>query len=354
MTQNSIRFLTIGRLAVLAVAIFAISTQVIAQDGWTLDARSVPPPAAVSKELHDAIAGAPKPDAATQWGMIPDNDDGWRAMQNATAMMPLDPMAEQFGVSVEKKVIAGVTVFAITPKEPSTAHADHVFLHVHGGGYVLGGGNGSATEAIMAAGTIGMTSISVDYRMPPDHPFPAAVNDTVTVYKHLLKSHDANAIVIGGTSAGGGLAMAAVHRFKELSLDVPGAIYAGTPWADLTKTGDTLFTNEGLDRVLVSYDGLLDAAAKLYADGTDLKDPLLSPVYGDFAGFPPTYFVTGTRDMFLSDTVRTHRKMRAAGVIVDLNVYEGMSHAEYLMVAASPESRDMFTGLGAFLKQHLP
>ncbi len=85
------------------------------------------------------------------------------------------------------------------------------------------------------------------------------------------------------------MSLASVHRFRALGLETPGAIYAGTPWADLTKTGDSLFTNEGLDRVLVTYDGLLGAAARLYADGHDLKDPLISPVYGDFAGFPPTY-----------------------------------------------------------------
>ena len=91
----------------------------------------------------------------------------------------------------------------------------------------------------------------------------------------------------------------------------------------------------------------------LYADGYDLKDPLISPLYGDFDGFPPTYLVTGTRDMFLSDTARSHRKLRAAGVVADLHVYEGFSHAEYLMVPTSPESREVFTELGAFLQHQL-
>ena len=161
------------------------------------------------------------------------------------------------------------------------------------------------------------------------------------------------ALALGGTSAGGGLTLAAVHRFLALGLDVPGALYAGTPWADLTKTSDTLFTNEAVDRVLLTYDGLLRAAAELYADGHDLKDPLLSPVYGDFAGFPPTYLVTGTRDMLLSDTARTHRKLRAAGAVADLNVYEGVSHADYLLVPDSPESKEVYAELNAFLLRHL-
>ncbi len=159
-------------------------------------------------------------------------------------------------------------------------------------------------------------------------------------------------MALGGTSAGGGLTLASIHRFKELGLELPGALWAGTPWTDLTKTGDSHFTNEGIDRALVTYDGLLEGAAKLYANGHDLKSPLISPVYGDFEAFPPTYLVTGTRDLFLSDVVRVHRKMRVAGVIAELNVYEGVSHAEYLF-AGSPELQQAFAELAAFLMRHL-
>ena len=110
---------------------------------------------------------------------------------------------------------------------------------------------------------------------------------------------------------------------------------------------------EGIDRILVGYDGLLSASARLYAGDHDLKNPLLSPLYGDFQGFPPTYLVTGTRDLFLSDVVRTHRKLREAGVVADLNVYEGVSHADYLVMPTSPESQQVFAELGGFLRQHL-
>ena len=198
-----------------------------------------------------------------------------------------------------------------------------------------------------------MPVFSIDYRMPPRHPFPAAIEDVVTVYRHVLGNRPAKSIALGGTSAGGGLTLAAVQRFLELDLDVPGAIYAGTPWADLTKTSDSLFTNEGLDRVLVTYEGLLRGAAELYANGQDLTNPLISPLYGDFRGFPPAYLVTGTRDMLLSDTVRTHRKLRTAGAVADLNVYEGLSLAGYLVVPNSPESQQVYGELNAFLLRHL-
>ena len=139
----------------------------------------------------------------------------------------------------------------------------------------------------------------------------------------------------------------------QMDLPLPGAIYAGTPWSDLTKTSDSLFTNEGIDRVLVTYDGLLKGAAKIYAASTDMKDPLISPVYGEFTGFPPTILITGTRDLFLSDTARVHRKMRNAGVVADLHVFEGMSHAEYLFVLESSESSETTSEVVRFFNIHL-
>ena len=189
--------------------------------------------------------------------------------------------------------------------------------------------------------------------MPPAHPFPAAVDDAVAVYRHVLGNRPASSIAMGGTSAGGGLTLATVHKLIELGVDVPGAIYLGTPWADLTKTSDTLYTNESLDRVLLTYDGWIGGAARLYAGEYELTHPLISPVYGDFDGFPPTYLISGTRDMLLSDTARVHRKLREAGVVADLNVYEGMSHAGYMIVADSPESQQVYAELGDFLLEHL-
>jgi acetyl esterase/lipase len=160
-------------------------------------------------------------------------------------------------------------------------------------------------------------------------------------------------MAIFGTSTGGGMTLAMILRAKAEGLPLPAAIAPGTPWSDLTKTGDSYFVNDHVDNVLVSYDSLLGAAALLYAGGHDLKDPFLSPVYGDFHGFPPAILTTGTRDLFLSNTVRVHRKLRQAGVEAVLNVFEGESHAQYALAADAPESAEAFTEIAAFLASHL-
>jgi len=323
---------------------------------WSIAGRSVPPPAGASTELRTLIAEAPVPDVAQRRGSAPADAAAWRAIiaaRDQARTQPLDELARNFGVTIARDTLAGVAVHRIEPTAPDPAHRGRVFVYLHGGAYVYGAGDAGVYEAALIAGRLGIPVVSVDYRMPPEHPFPAAVDDAVAVYRQLLNVHRPAAIAIGGTSAGSGLALAAVHRMKAERLPVPGAVYAGTPWADLSMTGDTLYTNEGLDRALVSYEGQLEAAALLYAGGKPLTDPLLSPVYGDFNGFPPVYLVTGTRDLFLSDTVRVHRKLRRAGVVADLVVFEGLSHAEYLQDLKSPESIDTFAELGRFLVTHL-
>jgi epsilon-lactone hydrolase len=164
---------------------------------------------------------------------------------------------------------------------------------------------------------------------------------------------DPKNMAIFGTSTGGAMTLAMVLRAQQEKLPLPAAIAPGTPWSDLTDTGDTYKSNEWVDNVLVSWDGWLGRAAKLYANGHDMKDPQLSPIYGDFRGFPPTILTSGTRDLFLSNTVRTHRKLRRAGVEADLNVYEGMSHAQYMFDVNAPENKEAFVDIARFFDAHL-
>jgi acetyl esterase/lipase len=160
-------------------------------------------------------------------------------------------------------------------------------------------------------------------------------------------------MAIFGTSTGGAMTLAMVLRAKDEKLPRPAAIAPGTPWADIGKIGDTYASNEWVDNVLVTWDGWLGRAAKLYANGESLKNPYISPIYGDFRGFPPTILTSGTRDLFLSNTVRTHRKLRRAGVVAELNVYEGQSHAQYQFNINAPETREAFTDIAKFFDKHL-
>ncbi len=314
--------------------------------------RTFPTPQTVSPELQKLVAAKPFP----YWNAHPASAREWKALVGDladAAKQGLPELRARLGVSVTQGKIGGVPVFTFTPKELPETHRDRVLLNLHGGGYVLGPGESGTQEAILMAGIGQYRVVYADYRMAPDFPYPAAVDDAVAVYRALLETTPAQKIGVFGTSTGGGMTLILGLRARAEGLPLPAALAAGTPWADLTKTGDSYFTNEGVDNILVSYDGWLGDAARLYAGGHDLKDPMLSPIYGDVSGFPPTLLTSGTRDLFLSNTVRMHLKLREAGVPADLIVFEGMSHAQYHMSVDAPETVFHFTELGRFFNRHL-
>jgi len=189
--------------------------------------------------------------------------------------------------------------------------------------------------------------------MAPDHPFPAAVDDAVAVWKAVIETRAPKSVGVFGTSAGGGLALALVMRLRELGLPLPGAIAPSTPWTDLTGASDSYAVNEEVDGSFPRMGAFGLAMAAVYAGPAGLEHPLVSPVFGDFTDFPPTILTTGTRDLLLSDTVRVHRALRAAGAVAQLEVHEAMSHAEYLLAFDSPESAVVFKDIAAFFDQHL-
>ena len=315
----------------------------------------LPIPIGASSEIQQAIEEAGPPNLLAR-SLVPQTKDQWRLVIEQADWARSEgfaDFAESLGVTVVQDEIDGVPVHRVLPEQMDPELADQLFVYLHGGAYVFGGGEGGVREAVLISAFAGMPVVSVDYRMPPDHPHPAAVDDVEGVYRALLSEYSPSELAMGGTSAGGGLAMASIHRFKDRGLPLPAALYVGTPWADIGKNGDTLYTMEGVDRILGTYDGFIEAAAILYAGETDLKDPLVSPVYGDFEGFPPAYLVTGTRDMLLSDTARVAQKMRVAGIEVELIVFEGLSHAEYAFVQESPEFEQTYGGLAEFLRLHL-
>lgn len=261
--------------------------------------------------------------------------------------------AKKLNIRVEEKTIAGVTVRYINPPTVDPSMKDRLFIHTHGGAYVFGGGYAGVQEGLRIARYTKIPVISIDYRMPPEHPFPAALDDVLAVYKELIKQHDPKTIAIGGSSAGGGLAMASIYKFKAEELELPGAIFLGSPWTDLKMIWDSSYLYEEIEEVLVSFKELLEGSAHLYAGENDMNNPLISPIYGDVSEFPPTYLVAGKRDLFFSNTVRVHRKLRIAGVITILTVCEEVSPGGYGFVFRSPENEQVYIELSEFLNEHL-
>jgi monoterpene epsilon-lactone hydrolase len=317
-----------------------------------IPAKTLPVPTDVSPELQQLIAAPLHPGWDAQWK----TGEEWRAAadkQAAISMKTLPAMRQRLHVTVKPETIDGVRAFVVTPDVIPPEHRDQLLLHVHGGCYEFFPGESGTAEAILMAGLGHYKVISVDYRMPPEAYFPGALDDAMTVYKAELKNSDPRHMAVFGTSAGGALVLEMMLRAKHLGLPMPGAIAPGTPMSDVTKTGDSFHTNEKVDNVLVSPNGFCHAAAEVYAHGHDLSDPLLSPVNGDMHGFPPAILTTGTRDLLLSNTVRVHRKLREAGVDAQLEVFEGMSHAQYQFDDRIPETREAFGEITAFFDKYL-
>ena len=320
--------------------------------GLDVPAKTLPVPRTPSPQIQELISAPLRPG----WNALPKSDQEWRqivAAGAAATLKTLPDLIDRMKVKVEKTTIDGVRAFIVTPDSILPNNRNRVLIHLHGGCYVFSPGESGLPEAVMMAGFGGFRVISVDYRMPPEAYFPAALDDGVSVYRHVLRTTDPKQVAIFGASAGGALTLEIVLRAKQEGIPVPAAIAPGTPMSDVTGVGDTFHTNALVDNVLVSRDGLCQAAAQYYAAGHDMKDPLISPVYGDMAGFPPTILTSGTRDLLLSNTVRVHRKLRQAGVEAALHIFEAQSHAHYLRDDSAPETKDAFAEISDFFDKHM-
>lgn len=299
------------------------------------------------------LIGAP---LSPTWNVIPKTAEEWKEQVNAAAtaaVRTLPALRQALHVKVEPLTVGGVKAYMVTPENIPPENRNRLLVHVHGGCYVSNPGESGTSEAIYMAGFGRFKVLSVDYRMPPDHPYPAALDDAMAVWKAAVKMANPKNMAIFGSSAGGALTLSMVLRAKQEHLPLPAAIAPGTPMSDLTNAGDSFRTNAMVDNVLVAPDASCDKRAALYANGHDLKDPMLSPVYGDMRGFPPTILTTGTRDLLLSSTVRVHRQLRRAGVEAVLQVYEGQAHAQYSRDVTAPESKEAFEEIAKFFGKHL-
>ena len=328
-----------------------------AEANRTAGPRSVPSRVVpVPSNLDAADAALVAAPYAPSWNLAPPDEAAWREIQRGAAdgMVPrLAEIRARFEVSIAPTCVGGVKAYFLAPRRVPEAHRNRLVFFLHGGGYVLGQGESGTAEAALMAAYGGYRVLSIDYRLAPGAPYPAALDDALAAWRAVVGTADPRHIAVGGMSAGGALALALMLRIKAEGLPLPAAIATGSPWSDMTRTGDSYRTNEWLDNVLVRYDGYLSRAARLYANGHDLREPGLSPIYGDFQGLPPAILSTGTRDLFLSNTVRTHRKLREAGTDAELHVYEGMSHAQYALNPDAPVTKAAYGEVAHFFDRYL-
>ena len=289
-------------------------------DGTAHITRVVPVPTTVSSEARQWLKDIES--QQTQTATLAErraSTERWQKSQSAEAK-------RIFPVNIEPLTLAGVPTDIITPLTMPQANKTRVLINLHGGGF--NSDSGSLIEGIPICNLAKIKVVSVYYRLAPENPFPAAVDDVIAVYKELLKTYKPRSIGIFGTSAGGILTAEVTVRLKQLGLPLPGALGLFTMLADFSRTSDSqqLFALNGLSGAIAPQDpnGGHDGE---YFGKTDPRDPVLSPLFADLHGFPPSLLVTGTRDALLSSTAIFHLALLRAGVDAQLLVFEAMPHA---------------------------
>lgn len=241
--------------------------------------------------------------------------------------------------------------FSMEYLTPKKLEDDRVVLQLHGGGYIGPMKNIYRTFATYYSRALGGGRVlTIDYRVAPEHPYPAALEDARAAYEWLLTQYPPGKIFVAGDSAGGGLAMALVHALKERGRPLPAGVIAMSPWTDLTAGGESYVTNFEKDPLFGrTRDSMLFHLD--YVGEHDPKDPLISPLFGDFTGFPPMLIQVGSYEMLLSDSLLAAEKARSCGVRVRCTVYEGMFHVFQMARGAIPESRQAWMEIRELLKR---
>lgn len=261
-----------------------------------------------------------------------------------TAMGMVGTMPE--GVEVTDIVAGGVPALSIVP---AGAADDRVLLYLHGGAYVMLSSRSHLKLTAHLAVAAGCRAVSIDYRMAPEHPHPAAVTDAVAAYRWLLEQgYAANRIAISGDSAGGGLTLATLVALREQGLPQPACAVPISPWTDLEGTGASMTTNVERD-LLIPPQGM-PRVVEMFLAGGDTRDPLASPLHADFRGLAPLYVQVGGDEVLLDDSTRVVVKAAHAGGDVRLDVFPEMQHVFQAAVGMLPEADDAVARIGAYLR----
>ncbi len=249
---------------------------------------------------------------------------------------------------VETVVIDGIPGEFITA---SKNNSDSTIIYLHGGGYGVGSLNTHRTLAYNLACASGFQVLLVDYRLSPSHPFPAALEDSVRVYRWLQQNLSAKRIGIAGDSAGGGLALATCIALRDKNEDLPAAVVSISPWTDLDLSGESIQSKAQADRFCSQF--MLEFFRDLYLPKGDFSNPLASPLYADLTGLPPLLIQVGTEELLLDDSIRLAQKAKEFDVECELKIWEKMIHVWHLFAPNLSEGRDAIAEAGNFLKKHL-
>jgi monoterpene epsilon-lactone hydrolase len=228
-----------------------------------------------------------------------------------------------------------------------------VLLYLHGGGYQIGSPATLRRMVTLLSAPLAARVLSVDYRLAPEHPFPAAVDDAVAAYRWLLAGGtDPATVALAGDSSGGGLALATLVALRDAGEPMPAAAFAISPWTNLALTGESLRTRAAAE-VMLQPDGIPETAA-LYLAGADPRHPYASPLYADLRGLPPLLIHVGDAEVVLDDSTRFAARAREAGVDVTLEVWDEMPHVWHAFAGLLPEADQAIARAGDWLRARLP
>lgn len=251
-------------------------------------------------------------------------------------------------IKIEKANINGMNAEWIIP---NGAKKDRVILYIHGGGFISGSCTSHRMHVAKFANESSCMALVFDYRLAPEHPFPAALDDSVNAYKWLIDlGYSSDNIVIAGESAGGSLTLSVLLALKSMNLNLPKAAVAISPATDLTCTAESFKINAKKDIAPINS---WNVWTRYYIASSDVKNPLLSPLYGDLSGLPPISLTVGTNEIHLDDTVNFAKKAESYGVDVELNVWKGMVHAFPILSPLFPEAKRSLGAISDFIRNSL-
>ena len=245
----------------------------------------------------------------------------------------------------ESVTVDGIPALWVIPDKITSSK---VVLYFHGGGYSVCGPETHKNMCSIMAKESGLKFLLIDYRLAPENPFPAAIEDALKAYSWLLKTYDASQIIFGGDSAGGGLTVSTLLSLKDQGKKLPYKAFCLSPWLDLASTGPSYQTNRNSD-AYIDY-ASIRRWSKFYAEESMHKHPLVSPLYGDLTGLPPMMVQVSSIEILMSDSVEFAKKAKEAGVDMDLEIWEDMVHVWQMWTGILPEALQSIQMLAKFIK----